>query len=117
MDGSPQAHRGGIYRNLDENGLVLPAVPDWADPVWHLYVVRSSDRDKLQQKLADAGIGTLIHYPVPPHMQEAYEALGLAHDSLPVAQQLADDVLSLPIGPHLQQEDMYRIVSEARNAI
>lgn len=103
--------------NLDKTGLVLPAVPDWADPVWHLYVVRSSDRDKLQQNLADAGIGTLIHYPIPPHMQEAYEALGLAHDSLPVAQQLADEVLSLPIGPHFKQENMHKTVAEVRYAI
>ena len=88
--------------NLAESGLPLPFVPDWADPVWHLYVVRSSDRDALQKNLTDAGIATLIHYPIPPHMQAAYENLGLAPDSLPVARRLADEVLSLPMGPHFE---------------
>src|SRR5205814_1902340 len=52
--------------------LTLPFVPDWAEPVWHLFVVRHSQRDQLQQQLTEAGIGTLIHYPVPPHLSGAY---------------------------------------------
>ena len=91
-----------VYKyHLSETSLVLPVVPDWADPVWHLYVVRSANRDELQRKLAEAGIGTLIHYPTPPHLQKAYENLSLPHDLLPVAKRLADEVLSLPMGPHL----------------
>ena len=54
------------------SGLVLPHAPEWAEPVWHLYVVRSPERDALQNRLTSAGVGTLIHYPIPPHMQEAY---------------------------------------------
>ena len=57
---------------LAESGLILPHVPDWAEPAWHLYVVRTPDRDRLQGRLSEAGIGTLIHYPIPPHMQKAY---------------------------------------------
>lgn len=86
---------------LADTGLTLPAVPEWAEPVWHLYVVRSSERDALQARLTEAGVGTLIHYPIPPHMQEAYADLRLAPDALPIARQLAGEVLSLPIGPHL----------------
>lgn len=82
--------------------LILPEVPGWADPAWHLFVVRSPNRDGLQRRLTDAGIGTLVHYPIPPHMQDAYRALGIAPDALPVARGLAGEVLSLPIGPHLQ---------------
>jgi dTDP-4-amino-4,6-dideoxygalactose transaminase len=65
-------------KGLEDSGLILPHVPDWADPVWHLYVVRSTERDALQQRLGEAGIGTLIHYPIPPHMQAAYAGLGMA---------------------------------------
>ena len=86
---------------LAQSGLGLPHVPNWAEPVWHLYVVRSPGRDALQDRLARAGVGTLIHYPVPPHMQQAYADLGLAPDALPLARQLAGEVLSLPIGPQL----------------
>ncbi|MBJ7545193.1 DegT/DnrJ/EryC1/StrS family aminotransferase [Rhodomicrobium udaipurense] len=96
---------------LRDSGLILPHVPDWADPVWHLYVVRSPDRAGLQKRLAEAGVGTLIHYPVPPHMQAAYAELGLAPDALPMARQLAEEVLSLPMGPQLALVDAVRVVS------
>lgn len=99
-----------IYANgLADNGLSLPFVPDWADPVWHLYVIRSADRDGLQARLTEAEVGTLIHYPVPPHMQDAYTGLDIAADALPVARRLAGEVLSLPIGPHLGAGDADQI--------
>ena len=63
--------------------------------------MRTSDREALQGRMTKAGIGTLIHYPIPPHMQEAYAGLAIAPEALPTARQLADDVLSLPIGPQL----------------
>lgn len=81
--------------------LTLPHVPDWATPVWHLFVIRTNAREKLQAHLLDAKIGTLIHYPIPPHMQGAYAELGFTNDSFPIARQLASEVLSLPIGPQL----------------
>ena len=86
---------------LKDSDLILPHVPSWADPVWHLYVVRSKKRDALQEQLINAGIGSLIHYPIPPHMQDCHTALNLGSDSLPLARRLADEVLSLPMGPHL----------------
>ncbi|TDL90443.1 DegT/DnrJ/EryC1/StrS family aminotransferase [Meridianimarinicoccus aquatilis] len=86
---------------LADTGLILPHVPDWAEPSWHLYVVRSTRRDALQEHLASAGIGTLIHYPIAPHMQKAYAHLGIAPDNLPRARRLSSEVLSLPIGPHI----------------
>lgn len=102
----------GIYADgLKETGLILPHVPDWADPAWHLYVVRSQSRDHLQQALSEAGIGTLIHYPIPPHMQAAYSDLGLKPDSFPLARQLANEVLSLPMGPHLQLDQARAVVA------
>ncbi len=85
----------------DLNSLTLPHVPGWADPVWHLFVIRHERRDVLQQKLTDAGIGTLIHYPVPPHLSGAYADFQMVKGTFPLAEELADAVLSLPMGPHL----------------
>ena len=84
------------------SSLVLPHVPEWADPVWHLFVVRHPQRDKLAARLNDMGIGTLIHYPIPPHKQAAYAELNFPLNSFPKAAKMAEEVLSLPIGPHLE---------------
>lgn len=89
---------------LKETDLILPYVPDWADPVWHLYVVRSNNRNALQQRIEASGIGTLIHYPIPPHIQEAYSGQGISHNHFPLASQLADEILSLPIGPQMDMQ-------------
>lgn len=97
---------------LADSCLILPHVPDWAEPVWHLYVVRSSSRDALQTRLTEAGIGTLIHYPIPPHMQGAYAGLGIPPEALPLAGDLAQEVLSLPMGPHLDLENMSFFIDE-----
>ena len=101
---------------LRDSGLILPHVPNWADPAWHLYVVRSPDRDGLQKRLAEAGVGTLIHYPIPPHMQAAYADLGLAPEALPRARDLAGEVLSLPMGPQLPLKDAARVIDAVRTA-
>jgi len=97
--------------------LLLPHVPVWAEPVWHLFVVRHPKRDALQLRLNEAGIGTLIHYPVPPHRSGAYaeEWAGKPQPQLPVADTLANTVLSLPIGPHVSEEQV-RAVIDAVNA-
>lgn len=94
--------------------LELPIVRSWAEPVWHLYVVQSDDRDALQAHLQAARISTLIHYPVPPHMQQAYAGMGFAPDALPVARSMANRVLSLPMGPHLALQDAEQVVSLLR---
>ena len=87
-----------------DSGIVLPVVPSWASPVWHLFVVRHPQRDNLQQYLADKGIQTIIHYPIPPHLSDAYSSATPA--VLPVAEHLAKHVLSIPIGPHLQNHQV-----------
>jgi len=92
--------------------LTLPTVPSSTEPVWHLFVVRHPRRDQLGAALQDRGIGTLIHYPVPPHRQQAY--IEFAHRSYPIAEQLAGEVLSLPIGPHLKADDV-DLVADAMN--
>ena len=101
---------------LTDIGLTLPHVPDWAEPAWHLYVVRTAAREALQTRLAGSGIGTLIHYPIPPHMQQAYTKLGIAADTLSLARDLADEVLSLPIGPQLDLDQVHQVIAELRIA-
>lgn len=107
-----------VYQEgLSGTGLVLPEVPRWAEPVWHLYVMRAQDRDGLQERLTAAGIGTLIHYPIPPHMQAAYASARFAPQDLPIARELAGAVLSLPMGPHLSPDDALRVVAAVRAAL
>lgn len=91
---------------LKETQLILPGFASWADPVWHLYVVRSKQRDQLQNRLHRAGIGTMVHYPIPPHLQNAYKGRGWGHGAFPIAESIADEVLSLPIGPHLDADQL-----------
>ena len=94
---------------LARSPLHLPHSPGWAEPVWHLYVVRSSERDALQKRLSAAGIGTLIHYPIPPHHQSAFARHSDANH--PIAEYLAHEQLSLPIGPQLLQKEIYAVAS------
>ena len=94
--------------------LILPVVPAWADPVWHLFVVRSPDREALMARLQAVGVQTLIHYPIPPHRQQAYTDLGHGPGSFPIAEQLAQEVLSLPIGPHMTEVDVEKVITAVR---
>ena len=96
---------------LRDTGLVLPQVPEWAQPAWHLFVIGHPQRDALQQRLTAAGIGSLIHYPIPPHRQDAYRELGFAADAFPIANRLAGEVLSLPMGPQLAAESAARVIA------
>ncbi len=98
-------------------GLALPCVPDWATPVWHLFVVRHPQRDALQQALAKAGIGTLIHYPIPPHRQQAYALAGWQQGDFPLAEGMARQVLSLPMGPHLESNQVDALIAVARRVL
>lgn len=82
-------------------GLTLPCVPEWSEPAWHLYVVQTPQRDVFQKSLADVGVGTLIHYPIPPHLQGAYADLGLGKGRFPIAERIHNEVLSLPMSPSL----------------
>jgi len=91
--------------------LRLPGLPKWMDPVWHLFVVRHQNRDSLQKHLTDAGVGTLIHYPQPPHLQNAYAELGYTRSSFPISEQMATQVLSIPIGPHLSNEEAQYVIA------
>ena len=103
------------YLNLLEGAnFILPYVPEWADPVRHLFVVRTSHRAELQAHLTSQGVGTMIHYPIPPHLQSAYVELGIKKGHLIISEQLHCEVLSLPIFPHLTLEQVERVVIACR---
>lgn len=98
-------------------GLVVPEVPSWAEPVWHLFVVRSTKRAALIAALSERGIGTMIHYPVPPHRQPAYAELCMGQGSLPVAEAIHDEVLSLPIWPQMTDTQVEEVVTACQAAV
>ena len=99
-------------------GLGLPRSPQWTDPAWHLYVVRLAGgverRARLIAALAEAQIGWLMHYPIPPHLQKAYRDLGFTKGSLPLAEELAETVLSLPMGSHMKPEAVDKVAEVVR---
>lgn len=100
------------YRNTlrDLPGITIPEVLPWADPAWHLFVLRCDDRDLVERHLDEAGIQTLIHYPIPVHRSPAYVDLGLTEGSFPIVESMARQVLSLPIGPHLSMAAVDHVV-------
>ena len=91
---------------LQDCGLVLPYIPEWAEPVWHLFVVRSQSREALQEKLLEQGVPTMIHYPIPPHLQPAYAELNYQSGDFPIAEVIHREVLSLPVSPHMPLEQV-----------
>jgi len=94
--------------------LTLPFVPEWAEPAWHLFVVRHPARNALQDYLTKAGIGTIVHYPVPPHLSGAYKEFKSVVREFAITEQWAKSVLSLPIGPHLDEESQWKVISKVR---
>lgn len=101
---------------LKKCDVLLPYVPEWAEPVWHLFVVRSPNRDQLQSKLAKAGVSTMIHYPIAPHLQPAYSTLNCEKFTFRIAEVLQDEVLSLPMGPHLDQKQVEFVIDAVLDA-
>jgi dTDP-4-amino-4,6-dideoxygalactose transaminase len=90
-------------------GLTLPKTAENATHSYHLYVIRTNNRNALQKRLADNGIGTMIHYPIPPHLQKAYFHLGYKRGDFPIAEELADTVLSLPMWPGMSIHNVMKI--------
>jgi dTDP-4-amino-4,6-dideoxygalactose transaminase len=110
-----RAEIAAAYREgLKDTGLVHQRLTDGVEPVWHLFVVRSGRRDELRDLLDHQGIGTLIHYPIPPHLQKVYEGCGYPAGSLPVSERLAREVLSLPMGPHMKTEEVHQVIEALR---
>jgi dTDP-4-amino-4,6-dideoxygalactose transaminase len=111
-----RARIAGMYlAGLIGTDLLLPEVATGAEPVWHLFVVRSRERERLQSYLKSAGVGTLVHYPIAPHLQKAYAEMGLPEGTYPITEAIHREVLSLPMGPQLSDEAVGRVVEVARS--
>lgn len=115
-------HRGKIAAAYTEglkdlDGLTIPKVCSGHDHVWHLYVVRHANREKLQIRLAELGVGTMVHYPIPPHLQPAYKDLGMHVGAFPISEKMHGEVLSLPMGPTLTQEDVDKVIAAVLQAV
>ena len=107
------------YHDLlaDVDGVVRPVTEDGNEHVWHLYVVRVPDRDRVLKELRAAGIGAGIHYPTPVHLTGAFASLGYRPGSFPVAERVAGQVLSLPMHPHLTADQQERVVEVLAGAL
>jgi dTDP-4-amino-4,6-dideoxygalactose transaminase len=90
----------------------MPHEPAWSRAVYHLYVVRTEDREGLMAHLGKSGIGSGIHYPIPLHLQRAYETLGYRAGDFPVCEEIAAEIVSLPMYPQLAAAQQARVVSE-----
>lgn len=102
--------------SLRDTGLLLPRVSAGNEHTWHLFVVRSRRRDDLQKALAARGVETLIHYPVPPHLQPAYADLGHKRGDFPISEAIHGEVLSLPMGPHLSEAQVDHVIASVSAA-
>ncbi len=119
LDEWNQRRTGIAARYLQElrsiPGLTFQQVPRYCESAWHLFVVRHPRRDELQQHLAAAGTGTMVHYPIPPHRSAAYAGNSWRGARLPWAERLAGEVLSLPIGPHMSMAEVDRVCETLRS--
>jgi dTDP-4-amino-4,6-dideoxygalactose transaminase len=97
------------YSTRLDGAVVTPEVAPWADPVWHLYVIRADNRDELRAALDEAGIATAMHYPLPLHLQPALARLGHAEGDFPAAEEWARTLLSLPMFAELEDEEIARV--------
>ena len=100
------------YNHLlqEVGGVKAPSEPEWSRGIYHLYVVRVQQRDEVQRHLGELNIGTGLHYPVPLHLQKAYEHLGYSQGDFPVTEQLARELLSLPMFPDIQKDQQAQVV-------
>jgi dTDP-4-amino-4,6-dideoxygalactose transaminase len=107
--------RAAEYNRLftpTRNSLVLPHEPSWSRAIFHLYVVRTQDREGLMAHLKAVGIGTGIHYPIPLHLQKAYDSFGYAPGDFPVCEAASAQIVSLPMFPQLTNEQQARVAEE-----
>lgn len=100
---------------LADQPVSLPAVAAGGDHVWHLFVIRSSERDTLREHLTSRGVHTLLHYPVPPHLQDAYGHLGLKVGAFPITEAIHRECISLPMGPHVSEDQVDMVIDAVRS--
>ncbi len=115
MEHQRRDHAAEYNRLLaNNNALGLPYEPSWSRAVYHLYVIRTTDRNGMMTHLKEAGIGTGIHYPIPLHLQKAYVSLNYRQEDFPVAVQIASEIVSLPMFPQLTEDQQAKVAEEIK---
>ena len=109
-----RCRRAERYSRLIGDAVEIPATADYASAVWHLYVIQTDDRDGLQAYLDERGIATGIHYPIPIHLQPAYQSLGYRPGDFPVTEEVAHRILSLPMYPELPLDAVDEVAAAIR---
>jgi len=104
-----------LFKEVDD--VVIPAEMEYARHIYHLYVIRTKDRDELQKYLKNQGIGTGIHYPIPLHLQEAYKHLGYKNGDFPVAERVSKEIVSLPMFPELKREEIFYVAEKVKEFV
>ncbi len=120
LDGWNNARSNLVSRymnGLKNSTLTLPFVPSYSTSVWHLFVVRSLARDTIQNRLQQVGIGTVIHYPIPPHLQPAYSELGYSKGDFPISERIHNEIISLPMYPQMQIGEVDTVIAELQKII
>ena len=102
------------FKNLP---IGVPQLMDGVESAWHLFVIRTEGRAALQAKLTENGIGTMIHYPIPPHLQPAYRDLGFQKGAFPISEQIHEEVLSLPIGPTISDDEVDQVIKKVTSLL
>ena len=116
QDNNKRIQLAAVYNELLEGigDLNLPAVACRATSIYHIYTIRSKQRDELQKFLLNKGIGTMIHYPVPPHLQKAYKELNYKVGDFPISEEIANTTLSLPLYPGMSEQDVLSVIREIK---
>jgi dTDP-4-amino-4,6-dideoxygalactose transaminase len=96
--------------SFSDQTFILPFVPEWSEPAWHLFTIRTNNRQQLQEGLSAEGIGHMIHYPIPPHLQSAYQILNFKKGDFPLAEKIAEETISIPIGPSQSLIDTDQVI-------
>ena len=116
-NGRRAAVAAAYLAGLRETALVMPQTAPDRDHVWHIFAVRARNREGLRQAMAGAGVETLVHYPTPPHLQNAFAELRIAEGSLPVTETIGRDEVSLPLGPQLAPEQVAQTIAIVRASV
>lgn len=103
----------GMYLDgINNEEIILPYIPEYAEPVWHIFAIRCKRRDKLEKFLNDAGIGTNKHYPIPMHLQECYKELGYKEGDFPIAEEISATELSIPMYYGMTDEEVQYVIDK-----
>lgn len=97
-------------KSMSNTNIIFPSVDKNVNHVWHVFVVRTKDREALRNHLSSYNIDSLIHYPIPPHLQQAYVEMGCTNGSFPISEKIHNEVLSLPISPHMKESHIQNVI-------